>query len=90
VFEYSYFSTHWGLIICKKLLRDKGHGGISNREIREFIRQCPTCQVMNRMKVPIKTQPFTCAAYNPFEVLHLDHIGPLPVDSTLTLTLTLK
>jgi len=33
------------------------------------------------MKVPIKTQPFTCASYNPFEVLHLDHIGPLPVDS---------
>jgi len=36
---------------------------------------------MNRMKIPIKTQPFTCASYHPFEVLHLDHIGPLPVDS---------
>jgi len=34
---------HWGLKICKKLLRDKGHGSISNRDIREFIRQCPTC-----------------------------------------------
>jgi len=33
------------------------------------------------MKVPIKTQPFTCASNNPFEVLPLDHIGPLPEDS---------
>ena len=24
--------------------------------------------------------PFTCASYNPFEVIHLDHIGPLKVD----------
>ena len=29
-------------------------------------------QVMNR---------FTCASYNPFEVLHLDHIGPLTKDA---------
>jgi hypothetical protein len=24
--------------------------------------------------------PFTCASYNPFESLHIDHIDPLPVD----------
>jgi len=29
----------------------------------------------------MKTHPFTCASYNPFEVIHLDHVGPLPVDS---------
>ena len=32
------------------------------------------------MHVQIKTHPFTCASYNPFEVLHLDHIGPLRAD----------
>ena len=48
--------------------------------ISEFIRQCPCCQVMSRLRIPIKTHPFTCASYNPFEVLHLDHIGPLRPD----------
>ena len=35
---------------------------------------------MSRLKILIKTQSFTCASYNPFESLHIDHIGPLPVD----------
>jgi hypothetical protein len=35
---------------------------------------------MSRLKILIKTHPFTCASYNPFESLHIDHIGPLPVD----------
>ena len=48
--------------------------------ITEFIRQCPCCQVMSRLHIQIKTHPFTCASYNPFEVLHFDHIGPLRAD----------
>jgi len=51
---------HWGLHICKKLLRDNGYGRIPNRDIQEIIRQCHVCQVMNRLKIPIKTDPFTC------------------------------
>ena len=47
--------------------------------IKEFIRQCPACQVMNRMRLQIKTHRFTCASYNPFEVLN---IGPLTKDPT--------
>ena len=38
------------------------------------------CQVMNRLRIPIRMHPFTCASYNPFEVLHLDHIGSLKAD----------
>ena len=38
--------------------------------ISEFIRQCPCCQVMSRLKIPIKTHPFKRVSYNPFEVLH--------------------
>ena len=49
--------------------------------IKEFIRQCPACQVMNRMRLQIKTHRFTCASYNPFKVLHLDHIRPLTKDA---------
>ena len=49
--------------------------------ISEFIRQCPACQITNRLRIHIKTHPFTCASYNPFEVLHMDHIGPLTKDA---------
>ena len=63
---------HWGHAKCKLRLNDPS---VSDRMISTFIRQCPCCQVMSRLKVQIKTHPFTCASYNPFEVIHLDHIG---------------
>ena len=54
---------------------------IPDRMINEFLRQCPYCQITNRLRVPIKAHRFTCASYNTFEVLHLDHIGPLTKDA---------
>ena len=54
---------------------------IPDRMIKEFLRQCPYCQITNRLRIPIKAHQFTCASYNPFEVLHLDHIGPLTKDA---------
>ncbi len=35
---------------------------------------------MSRAHLAIRTHPFTCAAYYPFEVIALDHIGPLVID----------
>jgi hypothetical protein len=76
---------HWGLDICKRRLREthqrQGGRDTTDRMISEFIRQCPACQVMSRMRLQIKAHRFTCASYSPFEVLHLDHIGPLPKDA---------
>jgi hypothetical protein len=69
---------HWGLALCKKKLKGQE---VPDRMITQFIRQCPCCQVMSRLQIQIKTHPFTCASYNPFEVLHLDHIGPLKNDA---------
>ena len=63
---------HWGLEKCKERLNDP--------TITQFIRQCPCCQVMSPLKILIKTHPFTCASYNPFESIHIDHIGPLLSD----------
>ena len=54
---------------------------IPDRMINEFLRQCPYCQITNRLRLPIQAHRFTCASYNPFEVLHLDHIGPLTKDA---------
>jgi hypothetical protein len=68
---------NWGLRKCREFLNDPT---IADRTITQFIRQLPCCKVRSRLKIPIKTHPFTCASYNPFESLHIDHIGPLPVD----------
>ena len=35
---------------------------------------------MSRTHLAIRTHTFTCAAYYPFEVIALDHIGPLVID----------
>ena len=73
---------HWGFDMGRRRLdEEQGERGITDRMIKEFIRQCPPCQVMNRLRVQIKAHRFTCASYNPFEVLHLDHIGPLTKDA---------
>ena len=58
---------HHGLQMCKKRLKAQGYN-FTDRMITQFIRQCPCCQVMNRLRIPIRTHPFTCASYNPFEV----------------------
>ena len=78
---------HWGLDICIQRLREaslrQGERGITDRMISKFIRQCPACQVMSRMRLQIHLtcHRFTCASYNSFEVLHLDHIEPLTTDA---------
>ena len=68
---------HWGLQKCREFLNDPT---IMDRTINQFIRQCPCCQVMSRLNILIMTHSFTCASYNPFESLHIDHIGPLTPD----------
>ena len=63
-----------------KLIR-KGEQWLYMRaHVRQFIRQCPCCQKMSYLKVPIHTHPFTTASYEPMEVIEMDSIGPLPAD----------
>jgi hypothetical protein len=74
---------HVGLKLCKRRFKMinkhrikaglPSEDAIPDRMINEFLRQCPYCQITNRLRLPIKAHRFTCASYNPFEVLHLDH-----------------
>ena len=50
------------------------------RYVRKFIQQCPCCQKMSQIKVPIHTKPFTTASHFPMERLNVDTIGPLKED----------
>ena len=46
-------------------------------DVIAFIRDCPLCQKMSRIKVPIHTNPFTTASYGLMKKLSCDCIGPL-------------
>jgi hypothetical protein len=48
--------------------------------IRQFIRQCPCCQKMSQLKMPIATHKFITASYSVMERIGVDTVGPLPPD----------
>ena len=48
--------------------------------VNYFDTPMPMLPSQSRLNILIKTHPFTCTSYNPFKSLHIDHIGPLPVD----------
>ena len=63
-------------LIC--LDKQNKHWKYMREHVKQFIRQCPFCQKMNYLKVPIHTHPFTTASYSVMERLGIDTIGPLP------------
>jgi transposase InsO family protein len=48
------------------------------QDVRTFIRHCPCCQKMARIKIPIHTRPFTIASYGLWDCVAMDAIGPFP------------
>ena len=54
---------HVGLKLCKRRLKDnlEPDAVIPDPMINEFLRQCPHCQITNRLRLPIKVHRFTCA-----------------------------
>jgi hypothetical protein len=40
------------------------------RYVSAFIKMCPCCQKMSRLKVPIRSSPYTLAAYRPMQRLY--------------------
>ena len=62
-------------------LKAQGHSWLYMRaHVTAFIRQCPCCQKMSYLKIPIHTHPYTVASYQPMDRLAMDTIGPLPPD----------
>lgn len=49
--------------------------------VKRFIRNCPCCQKMSFVKIPIHTHPFTVSTLQPNERINIDDIGPLPPDT---------
>ena len=49
--------------------------------VQRFIQECPCCQKMSHIRVPILTQRFTTSSYTPMERIYIDSIGPLHEDT---------
>ena len=66
---------------CDKLEK-QGHKWIYMKEhVKRFIKKnCPCCQKMSYIKIPIHTHPFTTASYSIMERVNVDTIGPFPED----------
>ena len=46
--------------------------------IRDFIRECPLCQKMSVIKIPVHVHRYTTSTYRPFDTVNIDYIGPFP------------
>jgi transposase InsO family protein len=64
-----------------KLLRANEKWTYMREHVRFFIQNCPCCQKMSVLKVPITALPFTTASYAPMAIISVDTFGPLPEDS---------
>jgi transposase InsO family protein len=49
------------------------------RHVNQFISHCACCQKMSTLKLEIQTNPFTLAAYGPFQRIYVDTVGPINV-----------
>ena len=71
-----------------------GHGGVDRtvakihslnkrweyltQDVKKFIMNCPTCQKMSQIKIPIHAVKYTTSTYSTMECLNIDFVGPYP------------
>jgi len=63
----------------RKLIRVGNIWEHMKRDVILFIKQCPCCQKMSHIRIPIMTQPYTTASYGLNTKISMDTIGPLPM-----------
>jgi transposase InsO family protein len=79
--------AHWGVDRTIQLIRQyepkttsKDLWPYLHRDVREFIKACPTCQKMSPIKTIINANRFFLASSLPMMKIDMDTIGPLPTD----------
>ena len=70
----------WERVYAKMLAAKVIDFTFPRKWIKEFIKQCPACQLMDRLKLKMKIRAFTTASIRPFQTVCADHIGPLHID----------
>lgn len=78
------FIGHGGVDRTISKLTESGEYWSSMRkDVTKYIRQCPCCQKMSTLKIPIHTTPFTLASYYPMDRLAVDTIGPIDIPGSI-------
>lgn len=73
---------HRGVTRCVQLLRSVGVTWTGmDKDIAAFIKQCAICQKVRHAGTAVVELAKSTAVFEPFEVVAVDTIGPLPVDS---------
>jgi hypothetical protein len=73
---------HHGIHRTEALLRGAGKSWDSMRdEVAAFIQSCPTCQKVRLGQGSMAAALSTTVASEPFDVVAVDTVGPLPIDS---------
>ena len=73
------FVGHFGLErTLKRFQVLKDVWKFQRQHIKYFIDNCPCCQKMSKLKIPIHAHGFTTSTYTPMECLNIDFIGPFP------------
>jgi len=62
----------------KRLLRLNLKWKFLRQKVKKFIQECPCCQKMSQIKIPIAAHPFSASTFTPMECLNIDFIGPYP------------
>jgi hypothetical protein len=82
---HTHLGAHWGFektiqILLRKFPMETtpSQWPSLRTDTRDYIRGCPTCQKMSPIRQLIRAAPFTLAAFQPFERIAMDTIGPLP------------
>jgi hypothetical protein len=85
---HEYQFAHWGVNKTIDLLIKLFPDDVTldrwphfRRDVRDFIRRCPTCQKMSPLQGVIRANPYTLVSYIPFFRIAMDTIGPLPPSS---------
>ena len=72
-----------------------GHGGVERTidllkrgttwpnmrlDVRKYIRQCPCCQIMTKVKLKVQLAPYNVSQLFPMDRVNIDTVGPLSPD----------
>ena len=62
----------------RKLKQNKLNWPYMRKDVHTFIQNCPCCQKMSHIKVPINAIRYTTSTYKSMECLNIDFQGPFP------------
>lgn len=67
---------------CHKLDQLELYWPLRKQHVKMFIQDCPCCQKMSQLKIPIHTHPFTTGTFAVMQRVSVDASGPFQQTTT--------